>query len=117
MKAALEEHPVMVGENQMDSCMTYPKSTAEHLQTYWMRKELGAPDPESAPPLPEMSHGTTSGNEGALCLDIDGVPLRYVHIHTAVPNAQCVNLDAFVYCVSNGSAPFVGVLVRVKSTQ
>lgn len=64
-----------------------------------------------------MSHVTTSGNAGVLCFDIDGVPLRYEYICTAVPNIQFVDLEGFVNSVSNRSGPFVGVLVRVTSTQ
>ena len=47
---------------------------------------MGAPQPESAPPptgMPPVLHG---GNVGPSSSEIDGVPPRYVYMHTPVPN-------------------------------
>jgi len=43
VKTAIERHPAMVRETQMDGCLPCQNGTAKNPQTRWRRKGTGAP--------------------------------------------------------------------------
>ena len=101
--AAMKRHPVMLQENRLDGCLPCQNGTAQNPQTLWRHERTGAPQPERLrQPTPNpMSHPPRtppvppSDNEGAQTSEIEGVPLRYVYIHTPHPSAQFFNFDAY----------------------
>jgi len=103
VKAAMERHPAMLWENQTDSCLHYQNGTAQNPQTLWRMKGTGAhpparlrqPTTEPMPHPPATPPVLPGYNEAAQISGIDGVPPRYVSIHTPLPSAQFVNLDAY----------------------
>jgi len=56
---------------------------------------MAAPPREPAFPPPRMPGVPASDNEVAQSSDIEGVPPRYVYVHTPFPNPQFFNLDAY----------------------
>ena len=56
---------------------------------------MGAPPPEPAPPPPGMPPTPPGGSGGTPSSEMEGVPPRYVHIHTPLPKAQFCNLHAY----------------------
>jgi len=46
VKAAMERHPAMLRENQIDGCVPCQNGTAQNPQTHCTRKGTGAPPPE-----------------------------------------------------------------------
>jgi len=61
-----------------------------------MYKHTGAPPLGLTPPqrsTPPALHGE---NEEAQNFEIDGVPPRYVYIHTSIRSAQYINFDTYV---------------------
>ena len=102
VKAAKERHPALLRENQTDGCLPCQNVTAQNPQTQWRCKGMGAPPPaQLRQPTPEpMAHPPETplvppaNNEEAHVFDIEGVPRRYVYIHTPLPCAQFFNLDA-----------------------
>ena len=103
MKAAMESHPAMLREDQMDGCLPCHNSTAQNPQTCWRRKGTCAPPPERLrQPTPEpMPHPPKTppvppgDNEAAHVSEIECLPPGYVFIHTPLPSAQFFNLDAY----------------------
>jgi len=103
VKAAMERHPAMLGENQTDSCLSCQHGTALNPQTRWRRKGTAAPPterlrqptPEQTPHPPEMPPVRPGNTEAAQFSEIDGVSPGYVYIHAPLPSAQFFNLDAY----------------------
>jgi len=103
VKAALERHPTMLDENQTDGCLPCQNGTAQKPQTRWRCKGMGAPQlerlrqptPEPTPPPPKLAPVPPGDNEGAHVTEIQGVPPGYVYIHTPLPCAQFLNLEAY----------------------
>jgi len=103
VQAAMEWHPSMIWENQTDGCLPCQNGTAQNLQTRWRRKGTGAPPPERLrqptpepmPHPPETPPVPPSNNEAAHLSEMDGVPPRYVYIHTPLPIAEFFNRDAY----------------------
>jgi len=103
VKAAMERHPAMLWENQMDGCLPGQNDTAQNPQTRWRRKGTGAPPrerlrqptPEPMPNPPETPPVPPGNNEAAHLSKLEGVPPGYVYIHTPLPSAQFFNLDAY----------------------
>jgi len=95
VKAAMERHPAMVHENQMDGSLPRKDSTAENPQARWMRKWMGAHPSHPAPHPPGMPLAPPAENGRAPNSEINTVPPGYVYIHTPFPNAQLYNLDAY----------------------
>ena len=56
---------------------------------------MGAPPAESAPPPPGRPFALAGDNAGAQSSKIEGVPPRYVYIHTPLRNAQLINRVAY----------------------
>jgi len=92
VKAAIELHPAMVGENQMDGCLPCQNGTAKNPQTGWRCKGMGAPPPRWAPPGPGMQSVPSDDSESS---ETDGVRPRYVYIHTPLPSASFFNVNAY----------------------
>jgi len=103
VKAAMERHPAMLWENQMDSCLPCQNGTVQDPQTPWGRKGTGAPPPERprqptpelTPHPPETPPLPPGNNEAVHLSQIEGVPPGDVYIHTPPPSAQFFNLDAY----------------------
>jgi len=103
VKAAMERHPAMLWENQTDGCLPCQNGTAQNPQTRWRCKGTGAPPRErlSKPKREPTPHPPTpprvppGNNEAAHVSEIEGVPPRYVYIHTPFLSAQFFNLDAY----------------------
>jgi len=101
VKAAMERIPAMLQENQMDSCLPCQIGTAQNPQTRWRRIGRGAPQPEQlrqltpepTPHPPETPPVPPGNNEAAHISEIEGVPPRYMFIHSPLPSAQFSNLD------------------------
>ena len=85
VKAAIERHPAMVRENQMDGCLHCQNGTTKHPQTRWRCKGKGAPAPRPAPPRPEPPHVPSGDEESS---ETEGMPPTYMSIHTQLPNAR-----------------------------
>jgi len=103
LKAAMERHPAMLGANQSDGCLPGQNGTARNPQTGWRHKGTGAPPPEQLrqlapepmPQPPKTPLVPPGNNEAAHLSDIEGLPPRYVYIHTPLPSAQFFNHDAY----------------------
>jgi len=103
VKAAMERHPAMLRENQMDGCLPSQNGTAQNPQTRWRCKGTGAPPPERLrqltpepmPQPPETPYILPSNKEAAHLSEIEGVPPGYAYIHTPLPSAQFFNHDAY----------------------
>ena len=85
VQAAIERHPAMVRENQMDGCLPCQNGTANNAQTRWRRKGKGTPPPKPAPPRPESPPVPSDDEESS---ETEGMPPAYVYIHTLLPNAR-----------------------------
>jgi len=98
--AAIESHPAMVYNNHMDGCLQCQNSTANYPQTRWRRKGTAAPQPEpvAAPPGMPPPPGTPAvppgDSEGTDSYEIEGMPSRWVYIHSPLPNTQFFNHNA-----------------------
>ena len=95
LKAAMERHPALVRENQMDGFLPCRNCIAMNLQTRLRWEETGASPPDQVTPPPGMPPVPPRDNDGAKHSAMDCVPPGYVYIHTPLPNAQFLNLDAF----------------------
>jgi len=95
VKAAMKRHVAMVCENQMDGGQNGQNGTAMNPDTGWRREGTGTPPPELAPPPPGTPHAPPGHSQGTQSYKIDGVPPRYVYIHTPLPNSQLFNLDTY----------------------
>ena len=101
VKAAIERHPAIVHQNYMPSCLLCQNDNWKNPQTRWRSKWTGPPPagqlrlrtPEPKPP----PHGTlpalTWKESHAKWLQIVNLPSRYIYSHTALPSAECFNLD------------------------
>ena len=92
VKAAIERLPAMVHENQMDGCLPCQNGTAKNPQTHWRRKGMGVPPQRRMPPQPGTPLVLSDDSESS---DTEGVPPRYVYIHTPLPSARFFNLDPY----------------------
>jgi len=94
LKAVIERHLAMVRDHQMDGCLTCQNGTSKNPQTLWRRKGTGAPPPRPAPPTPGTSPAPSDDTERTQSSETEGVPPRYVYIHTPLPSANLFNLDS-----------------------
>ena len=93
VKAAIERHPAMVRDNQLDGCLPFQNGTAQNPPTRWRRKGTGAPSPERlrqptpepTPHAPKTPLVPPGSNEAAHLSEIETVPWGYVYIHTPLP--------------------------------
>jgi len=95
VKAAIERHPAMIRENHTDSSLPCPNGTAKNPQTRWRCKGTGAPPPRPAPPRPGTPPALPDVSERTQSSAKEGVPPRYVDIHTPHPRTQFLNLDPY----------------------
>jgi len=103
VKAAMERHPAMLWENQMDGCLHCQNGPAQDPQISRRRKSKGAPPPEclrqptpGPMPHPPCPPPVPLGNiEAAHLSEIQGVPPGYVYIPIPLPSAQFFNRDAY----------------------
>jgi hypothetical protein len=58
-------------------------------------KEVAASQPDPVPPARRIAHGQGEQNHTAPSSEIEGVPPRYVYIHTIHLNNQFVNRDGY----------------------
>jgi len=95
VKPAIERHPAMVRENQMDACLPFQNVTAKTQQTHWRLKGTGAPPPRPAPLRPGMPPAPPGDSEKTQSSETEGVPPRYVYIHTPLPSGRFFTLDPY----------------------
>jgi len=95
VKDAIGGHTAMVRENQTDGSLPCQNGTAPNLQTRWRRKGTGAPPPQLAPPRPRTPPAPPDDSEKTQSSDTEGVPPRYVYIHTPLHSAHFCNLDPY----------------------
>jgi len=95
LKSAIEWHPVLVRENHTDGCLPCQDGTWNNRQTRWRRNGTGAPPPGPAPPRPRMPPAPPDDSESNRSSEAEGVPPRYLCIHTPLPRAQLFNLDPY----------------------
>jgi hypothetical protein len=83
---AIERHPVMVPENEMDGCLPCQDSSAQNRETFWRWNGTGAPpaDPVAPPPgtpppplIPQTPLGDTDRNDS---YEMDGLPSTCVYM-------------------------------------
>ena len=102
-KAVMERDPAMLREYQMNGCPPCQNGTAPNPQTRWRRKRTGAPPleqlsqptPEPTPHPPKTPLVPPCSNEAAHISEIKGEPPGDMYIHTPIPGAQCLNLEAY----------------------
>ena len=101
VKAAKERHPAMVYKYHTDGHLPCQNGTAKNLQTSWRHKGTGSAPPEPAAPLagtpppprmPPVASGDTDWNES---YEIEGMPSRWVYIHSPHSNTQFCNHNAY----------------------
>ena len=95
VKAAIERHPAMIREFRTDGCLPCQIGTAKNPQTGWRHKGTGAPPPRPAPLMPGTPPAPPADGERTQRSATEGVPPRYVCIHTPLPSARCFNLDPY----------------------
>jgi len=95
MNAAIQRHPAMFHENQTYGCPPCQNGTANNRQTCWGQKSMGAPTPLPLPPRPRMPPAPPDDSERTGCSGTEGVPARYVHIHTPLHSCRLLNLDPY----------------------
>jgi len=103
VRAAMERHPAMLRDNQMDGCLPCHNGTAQNPQTRWRRRGMGAPPPvrlrqptpQMMPHPPGVPPVPSGDNEAAHISEIEGVPPGYVYIHTPLPSAHFFILDSY----------------------
>ena len=95
VKAVVETQPAIVWENQMDGCLSCQIVTAKNPQTCWRRKGTGAHPPRPVPLRPGMPPAPPDYSEQTQSSETEGVPPRYVYLHTPLPSARFVNLDPY----------------------
>ena len=101
VNAAMERHPVMVYKNHKAGCLPCQNGIAKNPQTCWRSKGTTAHPPEPGTPLPRRPSppgmppappGHTEGNESN---EIEGMPSRFVYMHSPLPNTQFFNHNVF----------------------
>jgi len=95
VKAAMEMHPAMVHESQMDGCLPCKNGTAKNLQTHRRCKGTGAAPPRPVPPRLSMQSAPPGDSERSQSSETGGVPPGYVYIYTSLPSTQSFNLDPY----------------------
>jgi hypothetical protein len=93
VKAAIQRHPAMLGQNQTSGCLPCQNGTAKNPQTRWTPKGTGAPPPTRrreqipapTPPPPGTPPAPTSNTSGAQPAEIINLPAGYTYSHTALP--------------------------------
>jgi len=96
VKAAIQRHPAMLGQNQTSGCLPCQNGTAKNPQTRWRRKGTGTPPPdrrreptpELTAPLPGTPPAPTGDTSGVRPSQIVNSPAGYTHSHTALPCAE-----------------------------
>jgi len=102
VKAAMERHQAMLWVNQTDGGLPCQNRTAWNPQTRWRCKGMGAraperlsqPTPQLTPQVPDTPLDPPGNVEAAQLSENEGMPPRYVYLHTALPSAQCFTHDA-----------------------
>jgi len=103
VKTAMGTHTAMIRDNQTDGFLTCQDGTAQNPQSCWRCEDTGAPPPGrlrqltpgETPHPPGTPHVPPGRNEGAHASQMEGVPPRYVYIHTPLPSAQSFIIDAY----------------------
>jgi len=101
LKAAIQRHPVMLGQNQMSGCLPCHNGTAKNPQTPWRCKGTGSPPPargreptlEPTPPPHSTPPAPTSNITGVHRSEIVKLPAGYTYSHTAPPCAESFDDD------------------------
>jgi len=96
VKAAIQRHPAMLGQNQMSGCLPCQNGTAKNPQTGWRRKGTGTPPPdrcreptpEPTRPLPGTPPAPTANTSEVQPSQIVNLPAGYTYSHTALPCAE-----------------------------
>jgi len=93
VNAAIERHPAMFCDHQMDSCLTCEYCTAKNPQTRRRCIGTGAPPPRSAPPRPGTPPVPPVDRERTQSSETEGLPPGYLYIHTPLHSARFFNHD------------------------
>jgi len=126
VKVAIERHPVMVPDNQMDCCLPRHNGTGNIGQTHRRHWGMDAPPPDqcrqSTPELTSPLRRTPStppappgDNDGSQCFQFKDVPPGYVYICTPLSNIQFCNLDAYAKN-SNCNKDYIPALLTDEGT-
>ena len=94
-KAAIERHPGMVWENETDGGLLCANDTAKNPPTWWRRKCCGVPPSRLAPPKPRTPPAPPDDSEETSSSETEGVPPKYLYIHTPLPNTRYFNLHPY----------------------
>jgi len=95
--AAIDRHPAMIQEHQIDSCLPCPNDTAKNPRTRWRCKGRSAPPPRLAPPRPKTPLAPPDASERTQSSETEGGPPGYVYIHTPLPSARFFTLGPHAY--------------------
>jgi len=103
VKAVIERHPAMVGQNHPNRYLPCQNGTPKNSQTCWRWKGRVAPPPdwhrqptpEPTPPLHKTQAAPPSDNEGSERSQINNLPLGYVYSHAPLSSTQWFNCDAY----------------------
>jgi hypothetical protein len=95
VKAAKERHPVMVYQNHTAGYLPCHNGTAKKPQTRWRHTGTATPATEPAAPPPRMPPAPPGYTKGNARDEIEGMPSRCVYMHSALPNTQFFNHNAF----------------------
>jgi hypothetical protein len=110
VKATIVRHPAMLHQNETDRCLPCPNGGTKHLEILWTRNGTGAPPPnqhtqqtsqptpvptpEPMGSLPSMPPAAPGENAGAQLSQIINVLAGFAYLHTAVPGAESITVDA-----------------------
>jgi len=95
VKAGIETHLAMVHDNQTDVYFPCQNNTAKNPQASGRRKVTGASPTRLAPPRPGTPPAPPGDSERSQSSETEGVPPRYVYIHTPLPSAQFFNINLY----------------------
>lgn len=93
--AEIERHSAMVSEFEMDGCLACQNGAVKNLRTRGRCKGTGPPPPKPWPPPPQTPPAPPGDSEATQSSQIEGVPPRYVYIHTSLSNSQCFDHDVY----------------------
>ena len=85
----------MVRDNQMDGCLPCQNGTAMNSQTRWRCKGTAAPPPRAAPHQPRTPAVPPGDSDRSQSSETEGVPPRYVYIHSPFHSTQFLNFDLY----------------------
>jgi len=102
VKAAIERHLAMLGQNQMAGCLPCQHGMPKNPQTQWRHRGTGTPPPdrhrqptpEATPPLGKTPPAPTGNSSGAQKAQMVNLPAGYAYSHTYQPCAEFLTLDA-----------------------